>query len=439
MASLAGHGQTAQIDCGALPRAADVPWLPETGTLWFFTDPSLDGYFGGHVEDAQENHVIYRDIDASALPEREPPDGPPWWDSEWGETNRYPNFGPKSLDGRDDVLPTVLAKWPLEFKLMKSYRKDWNQEVSIYDDGETEKPDLSEASDQPRLKRITFTSGEWDGLGLVHAELLRGAWYDAFGLNECRSDPWHRSRPWHRRDETPLTWLALRKYCVETTRRLRSEMDQPDISPEKSELAQQGVKILEAWLTEADKHPTYGVMHPVQRDAFLEALKSMENPGDQVSSLRQISMGMELNDAIHAVLSKQIWHDDCGAAGFDPIVIDCESWKHRPFTRIHHYSRDNLDGPPDSFEYRTTFHRLMGASTTIKYSDPASDGYVLLAEFNYDYGIDLKIWDLKSLTFWIRQQDLEARRFSNVLIATGTGTVDYDMERFKPAEDAYPA
>ncbi len=425
----------AQLDCSALPRCQSHPWLPESGTIWIFAGPDISTYFAQRIVDSEGSHVIYRDIDASTLAERQPPDGPPWWDGAWGETKSYPHFGAKKLDESKGFCPTVLTPWALEFALLKSYQDDWNHEVSISENDDTAKPDLSALSDLPRLKRITFTGGEWEPLRRSHAKLLQKSLLDAFGLNETRYNLWHRSRPWHGRAEGPLTWLALRRFCFMMRRTLRQQLDRAETTPEMAKGARRAITIFAVWLAKADKYPAMSVMPTDRRDAFLQEIQSLENADGKLGDLSQVILGKRLNDSIHDVLKYQIWHPDCGSAGFDPEVIACESWRHRPFTRIHEFGRDNLDGPPDGFTYLTIFHRLLGAQTTEYYGGPGPEGHIVLAEFNGDLGLDLTIGDGSGLIFWIRPQDLAARDFSKVLVTPGAGTVDFDQDRFRIDEE----
>ena len=421
----------AQIDCAALPQSQHRPWLPESGTLWIFIYPDIDTYFCERVIDSEGSHVIYRDVDASTLTERQPPDGPPWWEGEWGETDFYPCFGAKKLDELRGSFPTVFTPWALEFALLKSYRDDWNNEVSINDDNETEKPDLSEPSDLPRLKRVMFTRGEWESLRRNHASLLRQAWLDAFGLNKTGYIAWDRSNPWEKRASTPLTWLTLRAFCITVRHKLKQQLDHAETTSDMAATIRQAIDTLSFWLTEADNHPVLGVMSAERRDTFLKTLQSIKNPDNKVRDLEQSSLGRRLKNAVHDVLGYQIWHPDCGPAGFDPSVIECESFHHRPFTRVHQRPFTRLhDRKHDKFRYHTSFHRLLGAQTTEYYGGPGPEGHILLAEFNYDRGIDLKIGDMSSLVFWIRPEDLAAREFSKVLVTPGTGTVDFNQERF---------
>ncbi|MFS8182859.1 DUF1963 domain-containing protein [Pseudovibrio denitrificans] len=420
----------AQIDCASLPRSQVKPWLPESGTFWIFAGPELDAYFDFFegVIDTRESHVIYRDIDASSLAERRPPNGPPWWEGPWGETKGYPHFGLLERSKSEEHSPTVRSRWPLEFALIKSYRNDWNHSVSIYDSAETKKPDLSSQSNLPKLKRITFTSGEWRPLAHSYGQLLGEAWIEAFGINEAKTNPWHRSRPWQGRAEGPLTWLSLRRFCVTLRRELQIQLNHEDTTSDMATAINRAIKILLFWLVEADSHPNLGVMAKDRRDAFLKALQSMDDANDQVWNLRQISLAHRLDDSIHASVREQIWHPDCGPDGFDPIAIAYESFWHRPFSRLSAYN-DNLDEPQDTFDYFAIPHRLMGAPTTISVNnEPPPEGYVLLIEFCNDTGMDLNIGD-RNLIFWIRPQDLAKRDFSQVLVTTGNGYLH--LKKFK--------
>lgn len=423
----------AQLDCADLPRPETEMWLPTTGTIWIFVEPTFESYFD-NTQEPRRNHVYYRDVLASTIAEREPPDGPPWWETTWDESDRDSKFGPKILDGNKGPLPTVFAKWPLEFAPLKTFRNDWNQNVSIYDDAATEKPDLSEPSDLLDLQRITFTTGEWDSLDHSYANLLRKAWIDAFGLHHIKVRGWHRSQPWDKQEQKPLTWLALRKFCAEIKTRLNDLAKRPETSLAFADASRVMARLIADWLAEADQHPTLSIMPSDRRDAFLKALQGIHDPEETGSILSQTSLGLTLNESVHAVLRNQIWHPDCGPAGFDSDAIALESWQHKPFTRNYRFSRDNLDGPPEGFSYSTTFHRLLGAPTTVYYNEPAPEGYVLLAEFSYDYGIDLKIGDLNSLIYWIKPMDLLEKDFSKVLITGGTGALSFNLDRFKFGE-----
>lgn len=264
-----------QIDCRDLPRSNAGRWLPETGTLWFFRQQDNHPYFEEIVSNTDEDHVVYRDVDATELSERQPPDGPPWWEGTWGKTSDREGFGPQSLVNLVGCYGSVLAKWPLEFALLQTYRNDWNNSATVWEYGETERPDLSAPSDLPRLKRITFRSDEWDFLAEAYARLQREAWVEAFGLTEAQDRSWDASRPWHRRADSPITWLALRHLCTNLTSTLKRALANRKSAVSLGNSATRALAFTAFWLEEGDNHSSLAIMPCDRKVEFLKGLRSL--------------------------------------------------------------------------------------------------------------------------------------------------------------------
>ena len=426
-----------QIDCASLPWSNHQPWLPDSGTLWFFVEPYFGKYFGENRPDPDAHHVIWRDVDASDLPERTPPDGPPWWDGAWGKIDKFPGFGPVAFDDVDYLnhgLPSVLPHWPLETALVRSYSDNWNKSVSVDDDASKERPNLTPSDARPRMEQITFTSGEWTGLQQANAELLRDAWLDAFGLNEVKVPPlWHRSKPWDRRREEPLSWLALRSFCVTIRSRIEDSLRHVEPAVEAVRTLENVQTLLQDWLERAEDYPIYSLLPDPMKNAFLDALQAIEEPEEPIGPIRQSTLGMLLHDALHRSFNDAVWHPDLGPAAFSAATIENQGWQHRPVTRRFHYDRDNLDGPPDGFNEQYLFHRLRGAPTYVHHNEPSPDGYAMLAEIAYDPAMMLEPGDGNALQFWIRPEDLAARDFSGVWVTGGHGAPDVEMNRIASA------
>ncbi|KZK85410.1 hypothetical protein PsAD46_02996 [Pseudovibrio sp. Ad46] len=423
-----------QIDCATLPRSTERYWLPKSGTLWFFAGPDLNAYFDATETDTDESHVIYRGIDASFLSERNPPDAPPWWEGPWGEGKSGPVFGPQKLhEIKEGPFPTVLAKWPLEFALFNSYRDDWNQSSALESEGKTEE---ANSSDIPRIKRIAFNCSEQSALREIHTKLLWESWIATFGVSETRTDPHFRQAPWEGTLDTPITWLAVRRFCVTMNHDLKHKLKKEELSSENEELILRAIHHLSFWLNEADKHPIMGVMPDNRRLEFLNSLKSIADTSNRefdlrksVLDLRQTILGRELNRSIHDVLKDQIWHPECGPSGFPPEIVWYESHYHKPLSRVEVFPTRNPDGPYERVQYHSLFHRFLGAQTIIYRNENPPDGYILLAEFSYDDGMRLIIGDVNSLTIWIHPDHLLNRDFSKVSIVASYGkdTVMHDQ------------
>lgn len=409
----------AQIDCADLPGLPDGQHsLPETGTLWFFADRMLEEL---HAE-PENGHVLYHDSPAGSAPQRHAPDGPPWWEGAWGRIDGGRSFGPLAVDGQFGRMKPYLTRWELDFAALDTYRSDWNQDVSLEDDADTRKACGSADDPRPRLKQITFTSGEWEPLGKAHAQLTFDAWAEAFGVNEVDyGQLWDSSDPWRGRREHPFTWLGVRFVCselAETVEKLRGG-DKAD--PAVLDRLQ---AIVEHWQAEADTHPTYAVMAEERKNALLDDLQTLPAREEGTPPPHHVTAGFAMHKALEQLADIEILQPGSGPAAFDPAFIAQQSHRHRPITRVTHH---NARGT--SHQYQTIFHRLLGAAAPTRFLEEAPRDHIVLAEFVFDRGLELEAGDLWSLIYWILPQDLAERDFSKVRLSWGQGSPDYDLDQ----------
>lgn len=383
-----------QIDLSEIPRAPGRPGLlPDRGTLFFFfnslwCDATLDN------ESPGLSRVLFYPGETASLPTRTEPDNLISCYGDEAGTHypwlKYTRTGPYQY-------PRSFPLWPVEVHNVTGYNDDSPSLQSI---DEAEQRDAH--------------SVWWDMLFSMQAERLT----EVFGRPVVRnlfctemkklirlSD----GRPEiHFPDGFPFNWLCVEMIAgnliAEINRRREWKRLPVEFHPFADELAQQAM----IWVERARAMGRFTPLGPTERtelQAWCETVvnsstDSTDDPRHWLHLKESIEGSYLRAPAITLAESRE------ASALVPQWYVETQRWQHRV------YIDENADNPEELL-LSLVEHRMLGSFPNS--GESPSPKHVLLMRFDSDFGLNWVWGDLGSMSFWIAKDDLEARKFENII------------------------
>ena len=372
----------AQIDCAEFPDFEGRELLPESGILFFFAQTDWSNYDPPDVwKTFNVSRVLFHDGDTENLKARPVPEGiPPCYRTE--VEHHYAWF-----DGKEpaDELPCTFRKWPIEMKPFRSYADthftgNLAYEVSVQYD---------------TLWRSMQEEALTEALGeLTHYELPESYFDNELQLPD---------------DGFPYAWIGVdvfarivRKDISDSYSGPRNvifdgeEVDSDEAG--KSEYIEQIVGEATDWIAKAKATP-YEAVPENSRQDFLDWIVRLTKPDASAPyHLRARDMNSNIwlksrNEIISACLT----HSAQSAALIPAETVEAARPEQTAFATV--YRRD----------YKR--HQLFGSPASAQDAHWRTGKEVLLLQLDSDDRMNWMWGDLGTLQFWIKLDDLAARRF----------------------------
>lgn len=370
----------AQIDCTALPRAADTADLPRNGVLWFFLP--LDGVPGGAlpvVRHAPGPTGTWR-------PVAPPPDMPPLWGDDAGYTWPWLVGG-----GIDTALwPRSFPKWQVVPTAVTEYATDlpgrYRDPSVVALAKRAAETNLAahravhRAPSGPKPRAGHVSGAVWwphDAYPLIRLGIVAALGTLLEQLErESRNLAFSRTRaPEARHPALDARARSVAAMAAAARARLDCEAGRDWMAP----LSGAERRNFRDWIAGLDRLPA-GAQDPAERYAFT-AVNAAIREGASTEA--------------DACLS----HSAALARLVPPAMVERQSWRHLPDV-----SSDGL-----------RVHKMLGYPADIQGAAAERDGSRrLLLELHYDTGMGWTFGDAGVYQYWIRPDDLAARRFERV-------------------------
>lgn len=382
----------AQIDCSQIPAVSGGENLPRTGTLYFFVHP--------HTEFEPEEcrgHVLYSPRAASELPVSAPPANPRLCHEDGYILSGYDEWiDPETMP---DLMPVRYEQWAIEPLTVETFARNatWQIQQALYRGHDSRKSGVVShrleqlfrgvvcnaqmrasgkhiAEDRPRLDQPIATAENgypWCWLFvLAHA----GHWLQA-GRNHAAatSDPMQASRyPEHQRDAIGGAMARLAKEAASWVEIARTHAPDEPVSRKDKEA-------FTAWLAHVAESMTFAHDWNERFAYQLPAARGVDSAARQL-----IATSPRARDLL------------------PPYFFEVSRyWAERsPYG----------------------LHQMLGhASNEQSQADRLGKDHALLLQLASDGGMNWMWGDCNTLQFWIRLQDLAARRFDKVVVTFAGG------------------
>ncbi len=359
----------AQIDCSELPPTDGI--LPDTGTLFFFAriDEEMSWLWDGDVRDGCS--VIHGPAGDAPVPA--PDDLPPIM----GEYAAYerdfklPGDPPFNVYPRWPITTLPIQTWPDYSALPDDRHKDMGHEDYVA---------YSEAVDQARAAEFERIAGKSDPIPDSRSSLLPTEQTPAF----------------------PQSWVMVDRIArrlansVQDSIEVKSRMDPEWSSGEEirrfEAVYDASVKWVEAV---ADKGLASDPSDEI-KGQFSEWLSGL--PGKYPGLSHNVSLAIE-SGMLSAI---QFAANSPDVASAIPEAYFTE-FEHRNWRR------------------KSTCHQMLGNAASSQEAAPVERDEILLLYLMSDYAVDFMFCDVGEIEFWIKKDDLAARRFDRVRPATAGG------------------
>ncbi|HJQ56081.1 MAG TPA: DUF1963 domain-containing protein [Vineibacter sp.] len=380
----------AQIDCSQIPEVPGGEALPRIGTLYFFVNP--------HVEDPRGDYwgrVLYSPVPTNQLPLSPPPQNPRLCFEDGYVVSGYDEWiDPAFMPER---MPNAFENWEIEPLVVSTYRSGTVVPIAerLYRGHDSDKSAMASR----RIELITRAVQR----ATLERALGRSIPSAPAGWIIAGS---HDIRPGY-----PWTWLfvvihsarvlRLARYCVAQLSDPRSGQRYPAVhSPAPSDVLAAIGREAEDWFTRASDRPAEAPVEAEDRAAFLAWLDTLER---RLAFAGGWSGARDFSATDHARLAAQV-----GARMLIAMAPDADKLLPSEYLALSRYQADNgVDGR----------HQMLGHGNDLQgQADRLGKDHLLLMQLETDSGINWQWGSCGTVQFWIKPQNLVARRFSDVTV-----------------------